>query len=220
VLAARAPRVPLLDALHVAPDFGIEPAAHLLAALAPEYPKGSVFLAVVDPGVGGARGAIVVEANGRTFVGPDNGLLSVLWQRAQLRRCWRIVWRPERLSSSFHGRDLFAPVAARLATRKTLKSWLKRQHAPGVLLEADNLRSVIFVDHYGNCVTGIRATRVSRKAVLRAGGRRLAYARTFARARGPFWYENSMGLVEIAWPRASAARLLKLQVGSAATIID
>lgn len=219
MLAARAPRVPVLDALHDVPDFGIEPAAHLLAALAPEYPKGSIFLAVVDPGVGGARGAIVVDADGRRFVGPDNGLLSVLWQRAQVRRCWRIVWRPERLSSSFHGRDLFAPVAARLATGKAARSWLKRRQAPGVLLRADDLPSVIYLDHYGNCVTGIRATPVSRKAILRVAGRRLRYASTFARARGPFWYENSVGLVEIAWPRASAARLLKLRVGSAATMM-
>jgi hypothetical protein len=86
LLAARAPRVPVLDALHDAPDFGIEPAAHLLAALAAEYPRGSVFLAVVDPGVGGPRDAIVIEADGRKYVGPDNGLLSIIWQRAKRRR--------------------------------------------------------------------------------------------------------------------------------------
>ncbi|MFZ1907579.1 MAG: SAM-dependent chlorinase/fluorinase, partial [Burkholderiales bacterium] len=88
-----APRTPVVDALNDVPSFAVEPAAHLLAALAPRYPGGSVFLAVIDPGVGGSRDAIVVEVDERRFVGPDNGLLSVLWQRAKRGRCRRIVWR-------------------------------------------------------------------------------------------------------------------------------
>jgi S-adenosylmethionine hydrolase len=122
VLAAQAPRVPVLDLLNDVPDYDVECAAHLLAALAPQFPAATVFLAVVDPGVGTRRGAIVVEADGRSFVGPDNGLLSVVYQRAPKRRCRSIAWRPSRLSSSFHGRDLFAPVAARLATKQSMKN--------------------------------------------------------------------------------------------------
>ncbi|MGA8005986.1 MAG: SAM-dependent chlorinase/fluorinase, partial [Burkholderiales bacterium] len=108
VLQRDAPGTPVVDALNDAPDFAVEPAAHLLAALAPRYPRASVFLAVIDPGVGGSRDAIVLEADGRRFVGPDNGLLSVLWQRAKRGRCRRILWCPGALSSTFHGRDLFA----------------------------------------------------------------------------------------------------------------
>ncbi len=77
---------------------------------------------------------------------------------------------------------------------------------------------MIYIDHYGNCVTGMRATSVARNARIRAGGGLLRYARTFDAAEGPFWYENSMGLVEIAAPRASAARLLRLRVGFAIRI--
>jgi len=204
--------------LHSAPAFGIEPAAHLLSALATEYPRGSVFLAVVDPGVGGKRDPIVIQADGRTFVGPDNGLLSVLWQRARRRKCFRIAWRPKRLTSSFHGRDLFAPVAATLAFRRMPRGWLAAKESPEVLFDPADLGKVIYVDHYGNCVTGMRATSVSRNARIRAGGRLLRHARTFDAAEGPFWYENSMGLVEIAAPRASAARLLRLRVGYAIRI--
>jgi S-adenosylmethionine hydrolase len=167
---------------------------------------------VVDPGVGGRRDAIVVDADGRRFVGPDNGLLSILWNRSSSRRCWRIVWRPQRLTSSFHGRDLFAPVASALATRLP-KSWLAPKRAPDVLLEDGDLARVIYVDHYGNLVTGFREFRKHWR--LRAGRRTLSYARTFEDARRPFWYENSMGLVEIAAPRGSAAGLLRLKVGSA-----
>lgn len=207
-----------MDALHDAADFGVEPAAHLLAALAPEYPRGSIFLSVVDPGVGGKRDAIVVRADGRTFVGPDNGLLSVLWQRARGKRCFRIVWKPQRLARSFHGRDLFAPVAAALAAKRLPKSWLKAKRAPDALLDAGDLAQVIYVDHYGNCVTGIRAQTLARTAALRAGARVLRYARTFEETRGAFWYENSLGLVEVAQPRGSAARTLGLRVGYAIRI--
>lgn len=205
----------LIDALHDAPDFGIEPAAHLLAALAGEFPPSAVFLAVVDPGVGTAREAIVVQADAQRFVGPDNGLLSVLWQRARARKCWRIAWRPERLSSSFHGRDLFAPVAAALATKRVPRGWLIAKRAPSVLLDGEDLPRIIYIDHYGNAVTGIRFRAA--KGLVRIGARKLAYARTFGDARGPFWYENSMGLVEIAMPRGSAAKRLRLRVGTPVT---
>lgn len=212
MLGARAPRVRVIDALHDAPDFSIEPAAHLLAALADEFPSNAVFLAVVDPGVGGRRDPIVVQADGRRFVGPDNGLLSILWARSRSRKCWRIAWRPKRLTSSFHGRDLFAPVAAALATKRIPKTWLTRKTQPEVRLEGEDLAQIIYIDHYGNAVTGLREFRTAWR--LRAGGRTLTYARTFEAARGAFWYENSMGLVEIAAPRRSAAKLLRLSIGS------
>lgn len=216
VLAERAPRVSVIDALNDAPAFGVEPSAHLLAALAPRYPRGSVFLAVVDPGVGGPRGAIVVDVDGRTFVGPDNGLLAVLWARAARRRCRDIRWRPADLSDSFHGRDLFAPVAAALATRRVPPNWLAPRRVPDVLPSAADLPRVIYVDHYGNAMTGLRACDVPQGARVRAGNRLLRNARTFGDApRGQvFWYANSVGLLEIAAGQASAARLLGLRVGS------
>jgi len=222
VLHRAAPRAPVVDALNDAPDFGIEPAAHLLAALAPSYPRGSVFVAVIDPGVGGPRDAIVVQAEGRSFVGPDNGLLSVVWQRAKRRRCRRIVWRPDSLSSSFHGRDLFAPVAAALARGRAPSGWLAALRAPRVLLDAADLGKVIFVDHYGNAMTGLRAGSLVPEARLRVGRRTLAHAQTFSKARPgiAFWYANSLGLVEIAANRSSAARKLRLQIGSPIAVAE
>ncbi len=216
VLQRAAPRVAVVDALNDVPAFGIEPAAHLLAALAPHFGRGSVFLCAIDPGVGGSRGAIVVQVDGRCFVGPDNGLLSVVWQRAKRRRCRRIVWRPASLSGSFHGRDLFAPVAAALARERVPTGWLAARRAPHVLLDAADLSRVIFVDHYGNAMTGLRAACVAPGARLRAGGRTLSRAETFGAVRrgAAFWYENSVGLVEIAANQASAARKLGLRVGS------
>ena len=216
VLQRVAPRTPVVDALNDAPDFAVEPAAHLLAALAPRYPRGSVFLSVIDPGVGGPRDPIVVEADGRRFVGPDNGLLSVLWQRAKHGRCRGIVWRPASLSSTFHGRDLFAPVSAALARGRVPASWFAAPRPPRVLFDAADLAQVIYVDHYGNAMTGLRAASVASVARLRVGGLALARAETFGTVRrgAMFWYENSLGLVEIAANQANAARKLGLRVSS------
>ena len=87
-------------------------AAYLLRASCRALPRGAVVTAVVDPGVGGDRDALIVDTDGLTLVGPDNGLLSRV---DGIRRVHRIEWRPDALSTSFHGRDLFVPVAARIA---------------------------------------------------------------------------------------------------------
>jgi S-adenosyl-L-methionine hydrolase (adenosine-forming) len=215
-LEKEAPGAPVIDLLNEAPAYRVRAAAHLLASLVPEFAQGSVFLAVVDPGVGGARLPVALRADGYRFVGPDNGLLSVFAARAHDAEVWRIDWTPERLSPSFHGRDLFAPVAARLATGRVPSGWLSPLPSLSVEFGAGDLAEIIYVDHYGNAVTGLRARTASPEALLVAGGRRLRYVRVFSEARdaAPFWYENSQGLIEIAMNQASAARELGLEVGT------
>ncbi|MFQ5765703.1 MAG: SAM-dependent chlorinase/fluorinase, partial [Rhodospirillales bacterium] len=116
VLYRDAPGIPIVDLFANAPAHDPKRAAYLLAAYAPAFPAGTVFLAVVDPGVGGARAAGVLDADGRWYVGPENGLFALVQRRVEAPpRWWEIRWRPERLSATFHGRDLFAPVAARIA---------------------------------------------------------------------------------------------------------
>ena len=120
VLHRMAPGVPAIDLFADAPVGSPKPSAYLLGVYAAWFPVGTVFLCIVDPGVGGTRPAIVLEADGRWYVGPGNGLFELIQRRATRTRSWDIDWRPERLSASFHGRDLFAPVAAgtrRAATR-------------------------------------------------------------------------------------------------------
>ena len=213
-----APGMSVIDLLHDAPAFNVRASAHLLAAMVGCFAEGSVFLTVVDPGVGGARNALVVCADDRWYVGPDNGLLSVIWARAAKGDCWRIVWRPKQLSASFHGRDLFAPVAATLAVQGGLpKGWFEDVGTLDVEFGGDDLPEIIYVDHYGNAHTGIRASGIPREALLAVGERRLSYARVFSEmaAGEAFWYENSQGLVEIAVSCGSAARLLGLKIGDA-----
>ena len=209
------PGTPILDLLHAVPNFGARAGGHLLAALQASFPAGAVFLAVVDPGVGSARDAVVLEADGKAYVGPDNGLLSVVAARAAKARSWRITWRPQAASASFHGRDLFAPVAAWIAAGNLAKEKIEDIARLSVELGADDLAEVIYIDHYGNAFTGLRSGRVSRDAKIAIGRRKLAYARVFADAPNgsAFWYENSVGLVELAVNGASAAETLGLHIG-------
>jgi S-adenosyl-L-methionine hydrolase (adenosine-forming) len=216
VLQRLAPGTALIDLLHDAPAFNVRASAHLLAALAGRFAEDSVFLAVVDPGVGGARNAVVVQADRRWYVGPDNGLLSVVAARAGNSDSRRIVWQPRQLSASFHGRDLFAPIAAALAAPGGLpEGWLEHAGRLDVAFGGDDLPEIIYVDHYGNAHTGIRASGIGHNSSLVAGARSLPYARVFSEAAegDAFWYENSQGLVEIAVNRGSAARLLGLKIG-------
>jgi S-adenosylmethionine hydrolase len=216
VLQRHAPLVPVIDLLHDAPAFQVRASAHLLAAMVGSFEEDSVFLTVVDPGVGGARDALAMKADGRWYVGPDNGLLSVVGARAHKGDCWRIVWRPEQLSASFHGRDLFAPVAAILAMQDSLpRNWFEHADKLNVEFGGDDLPAIIYVDHYGNAHTGIRASGIPREALLAVCGKRLPYARVYSEAGegAAFWYENSQGLVEIAINRGSAAQELGLKIG-------
>ena len=220
VLHQYAPEARVVDLLHEAPAFNIKASAHLLAALAGQLPAGSVTMAVVDPGVGGKRKPVAMLADDRWFVGPDNGLISVIAARAKRAEAHVIGWRPKKLTESFHGRDLFAPVAGMLARGDRRAVGLGKSKALAVSLEAADLAEVIYIDHYGNAMTGLRAGGLKRKATLLAGRRRIERARVFSDVREGkvFWYENSLGLAEIAGSGASAAAALTLAVGTAVRV--
>jgi S-adenosyl-L-methionine hydrolase (adenosine-forming) len=220
VLKQQAPEIPIIDLFADAPAFDPKASAYLLAAYAPEFPPGTVFLCVVDPGVGSARRGAILKADGRWLVGPDNGLFNVIGRRAADLQWWDIDWRPVRLSTTFHGRDLFAPVAARIA---------RGEMPPGRLQDArarlrpdwpEDLPQIIYIDHYGNAMTGLRAERLSSGTVLKVCGIELRRVRTFSEVPcgEPFWYENANGLAEIAVNRGSAANVLGLGVGSAIAV--
>ena len=217
VLLRRAPQVPVVDLMADAPAFRPDLAAYLLAALWPTAEPGDVVLAVVDPGVGTERRPLAVEIDGRWLVGPDNGLFERVLRRGGKVETYRVAWQPPRLSASFHGRDLFAPVAAALAAgdRSALLPAEMRRFPDW----PDDLPAVVHVDGYGNAITGLRASALA-SAGLAAGGQTLARARTFgeAPAGAAFWYENSSGLAEIAVNGGSAAARLGLVPGSPVAI--
>jgi S-adenosylmethionine hydrolase len=224
-IACTAPGVPVIDLMHDAPAHAPRPAGYLLAALADpaRFPAGTAFVGVVDPGVGTERMPVAIEADGRWFVGPHNGLFELVARRSQACHWHRIDWRPASLSASFHGRDLFAPVAARLAAgdgTDALAAIDPGDDRPGAGWP-DDLSEVIYADGFGNAMTGLRAATLAPDARLVVMDERLERRRTFAEATvsEAFWYENSIGLAEIAVNRGSAVHILGLEPGAPVTVV-
>ena len=216
-----APGIPIIDLFADAPVANPKASAYLLAAYAAWFPTQTVFLCVVDPGVGGTGPSIFLEADGRWYVGPGNGLFELIQRRARETRSWDIDWKPKHLSASFHGRDLFAPVAAMLACGDPLPGRPRYDGADRRADWPDDLCEIVYVDHYGNAMTGLRATVVPPGARLTAAGRVLDRARTFSDLPpgAAFWYENSNGLAELAVNQERADRDLGLAIGSPVEIV-
>jgi hypothetical protein len=215
VLRREAPQTEIIDLFADAPAGNPRAGAYLLAAYAEWFPPGTIFLCVVDPGVGGKRAPLMIEADRRWFVGPENGLFELVLRRAQNARCYEITWQPATLSASFHGRDLFAPAAAMLARAERppmrLREAIRESSWP------DDLAEIVYVDHYGNAMTGLRGGALPKDATLILGDKtRIIHAATFSAVPEgrAFWYENSNSLVEIAINRGRAADQLNLAIGS------
>jgi S-adenosylmethionine hydrolase len=220
VLLAQAPGVPVVDIFPDLPSFNVQAAAYLLPAYSQYLPDDSVSVCVVDPGVGSDRRALAVRADSRWYVGPDNGLFSILIRRAAQVQVFEITWRPEQLSNSFHGRDLFAPVAAAIARGEQPSAEAIDVNRLLIPNWPEDLMQVVYLDGYGNAITGLRSCAVRRDAILSVGRWRCAFRPIFAEADAgiPFWYENSNGLLEIALPGADAGAVLGLAVGNVFTL--
>lgn len=212
-----APAHQVVDLLHEAPDYNAHAGAHLLAAFAPNFPPGTVFACVVDPGVGTERDGVVLMAGGRCFVGPDNGLLSVIEARNSGSKVWRITWQPQQLSSTFHGRDVFAVMAAEIANGEFPSDKVEEKAGLHVEFDAGDLPRIIYIDHFGNAWSGQRATGIPLSSRVVAGKAEFRHAETFgAVGKGEgFWFGNSVGLLELAINRGNAAEKLGLKVGDA-----
>ncbi|MCG3202144.1 MAG: hypothetical protein NFCOHLIN_02023 [Gammaproteobacteria bacterium] len=214
VFHEQAPGEPVVTLFADAPAWNAKACAYLLPPYARDFPAGTVFTCVIDPGVGShIHAPAAVRCDARWFVGPDNGLFELVRRRARKVSNFRIAWRPPGMSASFHGRDLYAPTAARLARggQEGLEP------ADGLRFGdwPDDLTEVVYIDHYGNAMTGLRASQLDRRADLLVGTVRVRPAHTFAAvARGEaFWYENANGLVEIAVNQGRAADALRIAIG-------
>ena len=214
-LNALAPDIPVVDLVSDLSPFRPDLAAYLLPALARDMPPGTLFLSVVDPGVGGERSPLAIAVDGHWFVGPDNGLLTVIAKRAREPFILRVGWRPQWTSESFHGRDLFAPIAACLSRGTSLEGEAAKPHSLVGWDWPAELAKVVYVDWYGNLITGWRAAELDRGATLRVGAEYLPYARTFCEVPPGtgFWYENAFGLAEVAVNLGRADREFGLSPG-------
>ena len=221
VLLSRCPDVRLVDLTHEIVPGDVAGAAYVLRQAAPYYPEGSVHLVVVDPGVGSKRRGLAARVNGRFFVAPDNGVLTgVLEGQAEVYELRESgLWR-EDPSPVFHGRDVFAPVAAHLAAGGALSEvgpsvpadGLVRASWPKPELVGDEHRGeVVYVDRFGNLVTNlVLDPSLPAGGVATVGDRALSLRRTYSDVeRGELLaLRGSSGLLEIACNLGDASGIL------------
>ncbi len=243
VIARIVPDVQLLDITHDVAAQNVASAAWLLAGAYPYFPAGTVFVCVVDPGVGSSRRAIALHAGDWFFVGPDNGLFSYVLQEQPVHGVVQLtnpLYHLAQVSSTFHGRDIFAPAGAHLARQAELVfPDLGSALAPadlvtlpaatatrqGNLIEA----SVVHVDHFGNVITSIPLALVPElfttqhvRLVFHQSGqtvtRRQRFFAEVAIDDQAFLYPDSSNYLAIAVRNASASHLLAVQLGSSLTL--
>ena len=220
-----------IDITHDIPRHDVRAGAYVLSAVARTTPAGTVHLAVVDPGVGTTRRPLIVASGGQCFVGPDNGLLLPAAKRVGRPHAY-VIQAPEILrsvaSSTFHGRDLFAPVAAQLVLGTPPQALGGVVEDPVDLTLGAGYRAgdtlhgeVLYVDAFGNLITNIPAAELpgdGSPIQLTIGRRRIraTAARTYGNvARGGIAVvPGSDGLLEIAVREGSAAARLAMSLGA------
>ena len=232
VILSLHPQARIVDLCHGISPQNILQAASILETTYGYFPEGSIFVCIVDPGVGTNRNAVAVKSRRSTFVGPDNGVLSLALAREKILGIRKLTnrkfYRSETPSSTFHGRDIFAPVAARLAMASgvgrfselgpALKS-IHKLSVPRVKRSAGRLRgAILYFDHFGNAMTNIARRDAPetfwRKAEISLKGRRLGrLCRTYADSRQLIALLNSFDQLEIALPNGSAKEAASLRCG-------
>lgn len=209
-----APGKRVIHLMKDAPAFNPVAAGIVLAAHVKRFPKHTVFLGVVDPGVGSdTQKPVVLFADDRWYVGPGNGLFDAVAINSENPQWFEISWRPDKLSESFHGRDLFAPIAVHVSTKcnvDTVCTPLDYQPSHAV-----KLKQIVYIDHYGNCITGISGEGIDTASVVRIGNESFCHAKVFSDVSTGtgFWYVNSAGLLEIAVNQGSAEKEFGFSIG-------
>jgi S-adenosylmethionine hydrolase len=235
VILSIQPGAQIVDITHDIRAGDIRAGAFALAAASRFFPKRTVHVAVIDPGVGGERKAIAVRTSDYFFVGPDNGVLSLALARENIKAIHRIT--NERLlhhpvSNTFHGRDVFAPVAAHLSKGLPIRSLgpaaksFVQLSQPRLRRRAESISGkIVYIDRFGNAITDIRAEALDLRTVslceVFVKGRSLGKVQPFYDAvpRGkPAVVPGSTGFLEIAVNGGSASKRFHLRIGHEVTV--
>jgi len=233
VLAKKAPNCRVVDISHDVAPFNVAQAGFFLAASYEHFPKDTVILAVVDPGVGTDRRIVCLQIGDRLLIAPDNGLLSLTmkhtWDDVRVFDLSRAMDAPKKVSHTFHGRDIFAPLVAWLALGGSPEG-LGEEMNPADLVthswsdpaitKGQARGHVLHIDRFGNCTLNLEAGSLDKPDAIRmvspAGGE-LAYVTTYADMPegAPGLLEGSQGFLEIAVNQRSAAKRFGLSMGDA-----
>ncbi len=232
ILAVSSPLTRIIDLSHSVDPGDVNSAAYLLWRAKPSFPPGTIYLAVVDPGVGSERQAVIIDNADCYLVGPDNGLFSriIEWEKPiRVRSCqWEHV-SSSRRSSLFQGRDLFAPLAARLANGDLFQeigepASLIATLPPGSPLRGEDCAwgQVIYADRFGNLATDLPSEWLDRKhsTVAILGQTNIRFSRNYEEAphSEAFWTFGSDGHIEIACRQRSASESLGVKIGEKVTV--
>jgi S-adenosyl-L-methionine hydrolase (adenosine-forming) len=231
VLASTCPEALIIDITHDIQHFDIWSGAYAISQAAPFFPAGSIHVVVVDPGVGTARRGISCVSGEQVFIAPDNGVLSLAIEETTRYRTRELqnpeLWRKP-ASNTFHGRDLFAPSAAKLAAGvlrwddlgPELDAIVRLPHSKVVEERQGFWRACVqSVDHFGNVITNLQVERVplqKSRFRLSSGGHTIdCFRQTFGEARRDelFVYAGSSGFYEIGINQESAAKILGASPG-------
>ena len=232
VVLGIAPRARIVDITHQITPFEVNEAAFTIAEAARWFPKGTIHVVVVDPGVGTARRPILVEAGGQKFIGPDNGVFTMIYDAGcyKVREITNIKMMLKTVSRTFHGRDVFAPAAAHLAAGvtaaragKLISDYVRSVTVkPARLKQHRWLGNVLKVDRFGNLITNFDMRQFgdlrTRAFEVLAGAqviRRLALTYAEGGIGELVAIEGSSGFLEISANQASAAAKLGCGVGAA-----
>lgn len=214
-IASINPQLRVIDLTHEIAPHDLHRAAFFLAQCLPHFPTGTTFVSVVDPGVGGSRKALAVATDHAYLVGPDNGLLpQAAGKDWKARTLTNPCWHGPNQSTTFHGRDIFAPVGAHLANGTSFDTLgpLEPQLTP--LPSADHPR-IICIDHFGNAITNVPAEELPPAAEISCGSFSVTdYSPTYATVPigHPVALINSYGLLELAINQGSAHRKFQLEI--------
>ena len=233
----RCPQATIVDLCHAIQPGAIRQGAFVLQQTFTEFPRGAAFCCVVDPGVGGARHAVAARNEDYVFFAPDNGLLSGVRARSQSWECFTLdnsAWMNPCVSSTFHGRDIFAPATGcylsggdLAAAGQRLESMVELELSQATRDEAGAVRAAVaHIDRFGNLLVDLsrdnfEAWGGSPKSVVRVGGQALAgIKRAFSDvpAGELLAYWGSLGLLEIAVNGGSCAKELGARLGDAVEI--
>jgi len=238
VILSRNPDAQVIDLAHDIPPQWPPEAGFWISRAYRYFPRGTIHMAIVDPGVGTEREILVVEHDFHVFIAPDNGLLAPLLDKAVDAKVWQLDM--ERLvslnlgkpSDTFHGRDIFAPVAAELAAGRLSLTAIGKpvtEWTPGWLDEpevtADKITgTIITIDAFGNLISNIDASLIKefREPVAHIGGHQIQTLSTYGRTKpGNFLaLVNSFGVIEVARSEGSAAEGLGAERGAPLVITD
>ncbi len=231
VILSLAPQAVLVDITHDIRPFDIADGAFTVAETYPYFPPGTIHVVVVDPGVGSARRPVLIEAARQFFIGPDNGVFSLLLSREKhkVRHITNEKLFHHPVSRTFHGRDIFAPSAAHLAAGVPPSRLGPLVHDPWTVSSFDPIQTgkrfwngvILKIDRFGNLITNLHIDRfpsvLTRPFELLAGLERLdRLVANFSEAPAgqPVVLVGSSGFLEVAINQASAAAHLKVAPGS------